>query len=108
MKKFSALQRFTFFFIPFVMLSFASASETAFFIGAKLSGGLYGAPKASVFASDTVDRYGANWRALQIPLETGRQYEQNIEPFFEALVGGTYKDFSVYIYIGNSIINAPM
>ena len=99
MKKFSALQRFTFFFIPFVMLSFASASETAFFIGAKLSGGLYGAPKASVFASDTVDRYGANWRALQIPLETGRQYEQNIEPFFEALVGGTYKDFSVYIYI---------
>ena len=73
------------------------ASETSAFAGMNLSAGFYGAPKASVFATDTVDRFGTNWRALQVPLETGRQYEQSIDPFLSIFVGGSYKDFSVYL-----------
>ena len=72
------------------------ASETSVFVGTKISAGFYGAPKASVFATDTVDRFGSNWRALQVPLETGRQYEQTIDPFFSLLVGGSYENFSIY------------
>lgn len=76
-----------------------STGETAFFIGAKVSGGLYGAPKAGMFSSAVADSYGRNWLGLQIPLENGRQYEQSIEPFFEAYVGGSFRDFSVYFYL---------
>ena len=68
----------------------ALASETSAFIGTKISAGFYGAPKASVFATDTVDHFSSSWLALQIPLETGRQYEQTIEPFFSLFIGGTY------------------
>lgn len=74
----------------------ALASETSAFIGTKISAGFYGAPKASVFATDTVDHFSSSWLALQIPLETGRQYEQTIEPFFSLFIGGTYEDFSIY------------
>ncbi len=91
--------RLFFLLTAFCAFSAEAASETAFFIGAKLSGGAYGAPKAGTFEYAVADRYGKNWLGLQIPLENGRQYEQTVEPFFEALVGGSFKDFSVYIYI---------
>ncbi len=70
-------------------------SEAEVFIGTKIAVGFYGAPKAGTFAADTVDRYGGNWRGLQIPLETGRQYE-TIDPMFELYLGGRYRNFSVY------------
>ena len=86
-------------FVVCAAVSALASQGTSFFIGAKISGGFFGAPKSSVFATDTADRYGLNWRGLQIPLELARVYEQTIDPFFEAFVGGSYRDFSMYFYL---------
>lgn len=83
--------------IPLLGLLFSQAfPETSVLIGSKIAVGFYGAPKTGTFAADTIDRYGVNWRGLQVPLETGRRYE-TIDPMFEIYVGGRYRDFSVYI-----------
>ncbi|MCK9181400.1 MAG: hypothetical protein M0P13_00780 [Fibrobacteraceae bacterium] len=78
-----------------LLLVSAAFAEGSFSVGTNVSLGVEGAPKASVFAVDTVDFYSSNWRGLQIPLETGRNYE-TIDPFFDLYFGGAYKDFSVY------------
>ena len=59
--------------------------------------GFNGGPTASEFAADTVDRFGSNWRALQIPLETARIYEESLSPFFALTFGAGYKNFSMWI-----------
>lgn len=62
-------------------------------LGLDLNLGFNGGPTASYFAVDTVDRYGGNWRGLQIPLETARNYEDRIEPFFKLSFRAGYKNF---------------
>lgn len=62
-------------------------------VGTDFNFGFSGGPTASYFAADTVDRYGSNWRGLQIPLETGRNYEDCIEPFFTLSFRAGYKNF---------------
>ena len=59
--------------------------------------GFNGAKTASYFASDTVDRFGSNWRALHIPLETARSYEEVISPMFALTLKAGYKNFSLLI-----------
>lgn len=71
-----------------------SLAQTSVFFEAELSAGIAGAPKANHFAADTVDRYGSNWRGLQIPLETARQYE-TIDPMLSLRFGGSYKTLTV-------------
>lgn len=81
--------------IPLFVCAFALASaEESFTIGAQVSPELHGEPVQQTFAVDTVDRYGSNWRGLQIPLETAREYE-TIDPFFLVFLDGRYKDFEV-------------
>ncbi|MDR1760254.1 MAG: hypothetical protein LBR60_06985 [Fibrobacter sp.] len=75
----------------FLNVAFARESFT---VGTELNLGFYGAPTAPEFALDTVDRYGGNWRGLQIPLSTARSYER-IDPFFAIFLEGAYKDFQV-------------
>src|SRR5574344_2698526 len=80
---------------PLIVCAFALASaEESFTIGAQVSPELHGEPVQQTFAVDTVDRYGSNWRGLQIPLETAREYE-TIDPFFLVFLDGRYKDFEV-------------
>ncbi|MCQ2091438.1 MAG: hypothetical protein MJY85_02050 [Fibrobacter sp.] len=62
-------------------------------IGTDFNFGFSGGPTASVFAADTADRFGSNWRGLQIPLETARNYEDRIEPFFTLSFRAGYKNF---------------
>lgn len=62
-------------------------------VGTDFNFGFNGGPTASYFAVDTVDRYGSNWRALQIPLETARNYEDRIDPFFMLSFRAGYKNF---------------
>lgn len=81
--------------LSFALFSVSAFSETSVFVGSKIAVGFYGAPKAMNFAADTIDRYGENWRGLQIPLETGRQYE-TIDPMLELYLGGRYRNFTVY------------
>ncbi|MFA6342845.1 MAG: hypothetical protein WCX75_08305 [Fibrobacteraceae bacterium] len=80
-----------------LFISLCFAEETSFTIGTKFAFGLYGGGVAQDFAADTADRYGvnANWRGLQIPLETARNYE-NIDPFFTLYLGGQYRDLKVW------------
>lgn len=59
--------------------------------------GFNGGGTAGEFAADTVDSFGRNWRALQIPLETGRSYEESISPFFALTFGAGYKGLSMWI-----------
>ena len=74
-----------------------STVEASFFeLRTTLDIGLNGAPKASFFALDTVDRYASNWRALQIPLENGSSYEQ-IHPFFQLDLKAAYENFLIHI-----------
>lgn len=70
-------------------------------IGTDFNFGFGGGPTASYFAADTVDRYGVNWRGLQIPLETARNYEDRIEPFFTLSFRAGYKNFHV-------VLDAPL
>lgn len=81
-------------------ISLASASITNdikdngwFSVRTDFNFGLNGAPTAGEFAADTVDRFGGNWRALQIPLETARNYEESIDPFFTLTLAAGYKNF---------------
>ncbi|MCF0214936.1 MAG: hypothetical protein HUK21_00490 [Fibrobacteraceae bacterium] len=62
-------------------------------IGTDFNFGLNGGPTAGVFAVDTVERYGSNWRGLRVPLETARSYEDHIQPFFTLTFRAGYKDF---------------
>lgn len=70
-----------------------SASKGYVQLGTDFNFGFNGGPTASYFAVDTVDRYGSNWRGLQIPLETARNYEDRIEPFFMLSFRAGYKNF---------------
>ena len=69
-----------------------------FHVTPELNLGFSGGPSASVFASDTADRYGSNWRGLQIPLETARYYER-IDPFFALIFDVGLDSFSIHISI---------
>lgn len=62
-------------------------------IGTDFNFGLNGGPTDPVFAVDTVERYGGNWRGLRIPLETGRSYEDHLDPFFMISFRAGYKNF---------------
>jgi len=57
----------------------------------KVNLGVWGAPTASVFAADTMEKFGNNWSALRVPLETGRYFE-TLEPFFALTLGANYKE----------------
>jgi len=57
----------------------------------KINAGLWGAPTADVFAVDTMENFGGNWRALRVPLQTGRYFE-TLPPFFVLGLGANYKD----------------
>jgi len=62
----------------------------------KINPGIHGAPVAGVFAVDTMERFGENWRALRIPLQTARYFE-TLEPFFALDLDANYKDdFFIY------------
>ncbi|MCL2282951.1 MAG: hypothetical protein FWC26_06500 [Fibromonadales bacterium] len=79
--------------LPLIALfSLAGAAEN---IGGsvyvKVNAGIWGAPTANVFAADTMENFGKNWRALRIPLETGRYFE-TLSPFFILGLGANYKD----------------
>lgn len=67
-----------------------------FHVTPELNLGFSGGPSASVFASDTADRYGSNWRGLQIPLETARYYER-IDPFFALIFDVGLDSFSIHL-----------
>ncbi len=59
--------------------------------------GVAGIPGTSVFAVDTLERFGNNWRSLQVPLANGLNYEQNVTPFFALTFLAGYKNFSIEI-----------
>ena len=85
------------FLLIFVFASQVSAKDD---IGGsadfKFNFGVWGAPTASVFAVDTLEKFGGNWRALRIPLQTGRHFE-TLKPFFSINLGANYKDdFLIY------------
>lgn len=91
MKKNGALFVFVF------LVSTLFARDGFFSLRTDLNLGFNGGPTASYFAADTIDRFGSNWRALQIPLETARNYEESISPFFALTFGAGYKNFSMWI-----------
>ncbi|MCQ2105326.1 MAG: hypothetical protein MJZ26_05995 [Fibrobacter sp.] len=64
-------------------------------LGTDFNLGFSGGPVASHFAVDTLESYGggSNWRALQVPLETARIYEERIDPFFTLSFRAGYKNF---------------
>lgn len=70
-----------------------------FQLGMDVNFGFNGGPTDPEFAVDTVDRYNnsKNWRGLQIPLETGRTFEERVEPFFMVSLRSGYKNFHVLV-----------
>lgn len=68
-----------------------------FQIGTDFDLGFNGGPTDPVFAVDTVERYGVNWRGLRIPLETARSYEDHVKPFFMLSFRAGYKNFKFLI-----------
>jgi len=80
---------------PLILLIMVQTFSYAENIGAKayikVNAGVWGAPTANIFAADTMENFGSNWRALQIPLETGRYFE-TLPPFFILGLGANYKD----------------
>ena len=64
-------------------LSEKPAEKVGYFqIGTDFNFGFNGGPTDPMFAVDTAEKYGVNWRGLRIPLETARNYEERISPFF--------------------------
>ncbi|MDR2593811.1 MAG: hypothetical protein LBC87_03475 [Fibromonadaceae bacterium] len=62
----------------------------------KVNFGVWGAPTARVFAADTMEKFGSNWTALRVPLQTARYFE-TLEPFFAIDLDANYKDnFLIY------------
>jgi len=57
----------------------------------KVNAGIWGAPTADVFAVDTMEKFGDNWQALRVPLQTARYFE-TLPPFFILGLGANYKD----------------
>jgi hypothetical protein len=57
----------------------------------KINAGIWGTPAANSFATDTMEIFGSNWRALRVPLETA-QYFETLPPFFSLNLGINYKD----------------
>ena len=98
MKKNGALFVFVF------LVSTLFARDGFFSLRTDLNLGFNGGPTASYFAADTIDRFGSNWRALQIPLETARNYEESISPFFALTFGAGYKNFSMWITLNTYLI----
>jgi hypothetical protein len=90
-------------FLPLVFLVFfsqANSEDLAENIGGsasiKVNFGGWGAPVAGVFAADTMEFFGTDWRALRIPLQTARYFE-TLEPFFTLALGANYKeDFLIH------------
>ena len=75
-------------------LSELSPKKNGYFqLGTDFNIGFNGGPTDPVFAVDTAEKYGGNWRGLRIPLETARSYEEHIEPFFTLSFRAGYKDF---------------
>ena len=64
-----------------------------FQLGTDFNFGFNGGPTDPMFAVDTAEYYGKNWRGLRIPLETARNYEERIEPFFMLSFRAGYKNF---------------
>jgi len=80
---------------PLILLIMVQAFSYAENIGGsayiKVNAGVWGAPTANIFAADTMENFGDNWRALRIPLETGRYFE-SLPYFFILGLGANYKD----------------
>ncbi|MCL2100682.1 MAG: hypothetical protein FWH22_03075 [Fibromonadales bacterium] len=60
-------------------------------VGIKINAGIWGAPTAGVFAVDTMEKFGGNWRVLRVPLQNGRYFE-TLPAFFVLSLGANYKD----------------
>jgi hypothetical protein len=90
------------FFLVFLLLFFQASAENLTeniggSAGIKVNAGIWGTPAAGVFAADTIEKFGDNWRALRIPLETARSFE-SLKPFFTLVLGANYKDdFLIYV-----------
>ena len=88
------------FLLFLALFSLATAEDLNENIGAsayiEINAGVWGAPTANVFAADTMEKFGSNWRALRIPLQTGRYFE-SLPPFFVLGLEANYKDnFSIH------------
>ncbi len=64
-----------------------------FQLGTDFNFGFSGGPADPEFAVDTVEFYNPNWRGLRLPLETGRSYEEHLDPFFTISFRAGYKNF---------------
>ena len=88
------LSRVLLFACLMAVASFGSAEKVGYFqIGTDFNFGFNGGPTDPMFAVDTAEYYGGNWRGLRIPLETARNYEERINPFFTLSFRAGYKDF---------------
>ena len=88
------LSRALLFACVMAVAAFASAEKVGYFqIGTDFNFGFNGGPTDPMFAVDTAEKYGVNWRGLRIPLETARNYEERINPFFTLSFRAGYKDF---------------
>jgi len=82
--------------IALVLTALAFAESTGGSASIKINAGVWGAPTAGVFAADTMENFGNNWRALRIPLETARYFE-TLPSFFALDLGANYKEhFLIY------------
>jgi len=83
---------------PLILLIMVQMFSYAENIGAtayiKVNAGVWGAPTANVFATDTMENFNKNWRALRVPLETARYFE-TLPPFFVLGLGANYKEYFV-------------
>ncbi|MCL1957897.1 MAG: hypothetical protein FWF63_11285 [Fibromonadales bacterium] len=61
------------------------------FAKVKVNFGVWGAPTSRFFAADTMEKFGSNWMALRVPLQTARYFE-TLEPFFAIDLDANYKD----------------
>ena len=80
-----------FFLLAFLAVFSQAAENTGGFAYIKINAGIWGAPAADVFAADTMEKFNGNWRALRIPLQTGRYFE-SLPHFFVLGLGANYRD----------------
>jgi len=88
---FSKMLHSIFFILLLTLLSQATAENIGGSAYIKVNAGLWGAPIADEFAVETMEDFGGNWKALRIPLQTGRYFE-TLPPFFVLGLGANYRD----------------
>jgi hypothetical protein len=86
------LQIFSFFLLIILFFhTVVKAADIGSSASIKINAGFWGAPTAGVFAVDTMENFGSNWRALRVPLQTARYFE-TLPAFFALDLGANYKD----------------